>query len=64
MYGIKLCVFTSVFLCCPGDKWQMSGSRVGLSAPLSPAVTYVQCRKRKLNPRSICTEEKKTITQY
>ena len=40
MYGIKLCVFTSVFLCCPGDKWQMSGSRVGLSAPLSPAVTF------------------------
>ena len=34
MYGIKLCVFTSVFLCCPGGKWQMSGSRVGLSAPL------------------------------
>ena len=40
MYGIKLRVFTSVFLCCPGGKWQMSGSRVGLSAPLSPAVTF------------------------
>ena len=36
VWNKALCLYFS-FLCCPGGKWQMSGSRVGLSAPLSPA---------------------------
>ena len=39
VWNKALCLYFS-FLCCPGGKWQMSGSRVGLSAPLSPAVTF------------------------
>ena len=38
VWNKALCLYFS-FLCFPGGKWQMSGSRVGLSAPLSPAVT-------------------------
>ena len=39
VWNKALCLYFS-FLCFPGGKWQMSGSRVGLSAPLSPAVTF------------------------
>ena len=33
VWNKALCLYFS-FLCFPGGKWQMSGSRVGLSAPL------------------------------
>ena len=46
MYGIKLCVFTAVFLCCAGGKWQMSGSRVGLSAPHKPCCYILEVLPR------------------
>ena len=39
VWNKALCLYFS-FPCFPGGKWQMSVSRVGLSAPLSPAVTF------------------------
>ena len=35
VWNKALCLYFSL-LCFPGGKWQMSGSRVGLSAPLKP----------------------------
>ena len=35
VWNKALCLYFS-FLCFPGGKWQMSGSRVGLSAPPKP----------------------------
>ena len=35
VWNKALCLYFS-FLCFPGGKWQMSGNRVGLSAPLKP----------------------------
>ena len=63
VWNKALCLYFS-FLCFPGGKWQMSGSRVGLSAPPKPCCYILEVLPRSSGETSTETLCRDTLARY